>query len=271
MLTALLAAATVMTFCSPDGNGQARGPKPLRVSGAEVALPFIRELCDAFARSNPSARFIFAPPATTLGGINGVAAGELDIAAVSRPLSPREQELALREVWLALDPLILITNGVTVEGLTTGQVRDIYSGRTTNWHGVGGPDLPITVVDRPEQTSGKMAFREAIVGMDLRVLPGAVVVAAAGEVDRAVYSAVGAIGYTSRSFFLRDRHQDLRVIRVNGVPPDDASVRSGAYPAVRRFGVVVRGKPDAAVEAFLAFATSPAGRDIAVGSQLLPR
>jgi phosphate transport system substrate-binding protein len=66
-----------------------------------------------------------------------------------------------------------------------------------------------------------------------------------------------AVGYVS----LLEVHRDVRVLTLEGVSPDFASVVQGAYPLTRELWLVSHASPSPSVEAFLTFAVSPAGQE----------
>jgi len=86
--------------------------------------------------------------------------GHSDIGLLARPPSPDERELA-RKAAVQLDVLVsardafvfLVHQKNPVKGLTTAQIREIYSGQTQNWQSVGGPTRKITAYQR-ETNSG---------------------------------------------------------------------------------------------------------------------
>ncbi len=69
----------------------------------------------------------------------------------SRDLKDEEKSAGLQETKIAIDGIAVITNkNNPVKNLTTDQVKDIYTGKITNWKEVGGNDAPIVVVSREE-------------------------------------------------------------------------------------------------------------------------
>lgn len=69
-----------------------------------------------------------------------------------------------QEHIVAVDSLVVITHPSNpVASLTTQQLAGIYAGRITNWNQVGGADAPITVLDRPVDSSTRQDFMRAVV------------------------------------------------------------------------------------------------------------
>ena len=94
-------------------------------------------------------------------GIKMLINNQLSIAQSSRPLRYQEKRAArengyeLRQIAVATDGIaIAVHPDLDVPGLTVGQLRDVYSGKITNWKEVGGPDLPIIPYSKSSQASG---------------------------------------------------------------------------------------------------------------------
>ena len=91
------------------------------------------------------------PGCTT--GIKMLLNHELSIAQNSRPLTIQEVNTAtsrgyeLDSVPVAIDGIVFYTNkSLGIKSLSLDQLKDIYSGKITNWKELGGKDLPITAV-----------------------------------------------------------------------------------------------------------------------------
>lgn len=61
----------------------------------------------------------------------------------------KQKEFSLKEIPVAIDGIAIAVNqSLNIPGLTVAQLKDIYTGKITNWQQVGGPNLPITVYSR---------------------------------------------------------------------------------------------------------------------------
>ncbi|MBD2244144.1 PstS family phosphate ABC transporter substrate-binding protein [Nostoc sp. FACHB-888] len=71
----------------------------------------------------------------------------------------RQKGFSLKEIPVAIDGIaIAVNHNLNVPGLTVAQVKDIYTGKITNWQQVGGPNLPITVYSRSKEAGGTVEF-----------------------------------------------------------------------------------------------------------------
>ena len=100
-----------------------------------------------------------APGSST--GIRMLLDGKLNFAQSSRPLLDQELTRAqergfrLQQIPVAIDGLAIALNpNLNISGLTIDQLKSIYTGRTTNWKQLGGPDLKIAPYSRPAKDGG---------------------------------------------------------------------------------------------------------------------
>ncbi|MBD0390190.1 MAG: PstS family phosphate ABC transporter substrate-binding protein [Nostoc sp. C3-bin3] len=71
----------------------------------------------------------------------------------------RQKGFSLKEIPVGIDGIaIAVNHNLNVPGLTVAQVKDIYTGKITNWQQVGGPNLPITVYSRTKEAGGTVEF-----------------------------------------------------------------------------------------------------------------
>ncbi|MBN2405030.1 MAG: substrate-binding domain-containing protein [Coriobacteriia bacterium] len=231
----------------------------LRVSGSGTCLPLIQILTDEYTSDS---EFVFLPGLHSGGGIKGVANADLEIGAVSRSLSDDEAALGLEYTLLSSDGLVLATHSsVTIDGLSTEQVRDIYSGVYSNWSELGGPDLPITILDRNEDESAKIILRQYVLGPDLEITPKAVNLYYEPDMIEGLQSTAGSIGYFSLGYGLS---QDVPVLymKLDGISATVENIENGTYKVVRPLGVVTAEDASDEITAFLQWATSAEARDL---------
>lgn len=233
-------------------------PPELDISGSSACLPLLEVLVDGQPASDVEWRFTDSPGSGS--GIQGAANGKLAIGAVSREPQGDEVELDLAYTKLADDGLVFALHpSVQMDELTTQQVRDIYAGVYTNWSELGGPDLPIVLLDRHEDEPSKAIMREHVFGEALLVSPRAAALYTEQDMVNGLESTVGAIGYISLGYGISN---DIAVVypALDGVRPSVDSIHDGTYRIVRSLGIVTAEDPDPSVVAFVAWATSDEAR-----------
>ncbi|MGB4592623.1 MAG: PstS family phosphate ABC transporter substrate-binding protein [Coriobacteriia bacterium] len=263
-LIGALALAVVLTTvgCSssdrPGTTDSAADTERIRVSGSGTCLPLLEILTTEYG---DAADFVYLPGLHSGGGIKGVANGDLEIGAVSRELTAEESALGLDYTLISNDGLVLAVHpSVTINGLSTQQVKDIYSGKYSNWTELGGPDLPITILDRNEDESAKIILRQYVLGPDLKITPKAVNLYYEPDMIEGLQSTVGAVGYFSLGYGL-SQDVPVRYLKLDGVEATVANIHNGTYKMIRPLGVVTRTGSSGQVKSFLDWVTS----DAAVG------
>jgi len=256
VLTVAIAITSLVgcTSTPPSTEGETQASEEIRLSGSGTCIPLLKLLTGNYG--SDAAEWRYLPGLHSGGGIDGVANGDLEIGAVSRELSEDEAALGLEYTKLSNDGIVIAVHpSVTIDELTTQQVNDIYSGKYANWSELGGPDLPITILDRNEDESAKIIMRKYVFGPDLVMAPQSVSLYYESDMIEGVQSTAGAIGYFSLGYSIST---DIPVTHValDGVEPTVENIENGTYPVVRPLGVVTSPDASDAIVEFLAWATS---------------
>lgn len=182
-------------------------------------------------------------------------ARQLRAGGAGNMVSPEQEHI------VAVDALVLITNPSNpVSELTIDQVRDIYTGRLTNWKQLGGPDLPIMLVSRQENSGTREVFEERIFGdREANIAKNAVNAAESRLVSSIVKKSPGAIGYVGFAF--QRGAKPVSIVNECGIStyPTRFSAKTEEYPLQRRMYLYNRSDNLTPAEAsFLDFAGSEA-------------
>jgi phosphate transport system substrate-binding protein len=263
ILNAYLAVCLVAVATAVGGCARVQVPTEpqltrLRASGSGTCLPLLRIL--AAGQPDKAMRLVFLPGLHTAGGVKGVTLGSLDVGAISRALTPEEESPELAITWLSSDGLVIAVNpsvsDLGVTGLTSEQVRGIYSGAITDWSQVGASaGRPIVVIDRHEGESAKVAIRKHLLGPAdrLKVTGSAIAVYYESDMVDAVRETPGSIGYFSLGYAVSQKVPVTR-LRLDGVEPSVEAIEAGTYKIVRPLGIVTRADPPGPVAAFVEWA-----------------
>src|SRR5262245_8793178 len=164
----LLAACLIVALlngCGGEAAKTASAPTPassnqMAIVGSTTLLPVAQKAVEAFQRRNPDSKIILTGGGS-LAGINALVDGIADIAMSSREMK-EEEKVRLRKkkkteakehivAWDGVVPIVHPSN--PVKNLTIAQLKDIYTGKVTDWQEVGGKKGAIVVVSR-DFTSG---------------------------------------------------------------------------------------------------------------------
>lgn len=258
----LLAFAIASTAMFIAGAAAAEG---IKIGGTGNALGTMRLLGDAFGKQNPDMKVTVLPSVGTSGAVKAVPKGALDIGLSSRPLTEEERKLGAIAVEYARTPLVFaVSTKIKVKALTLDRIADIYNGKMANWPD-GSQIRPILRQVGDDNTRQirlmSPAIDKALSAADQR--PGIPFATTDQEAADKTESIPGALGVTTLSL-INSENRPLRALTLNGVEPTVSNAASGKYPHVKRFFLITRSDPSAAVKRFIAFMQSPAGRAILI-------
>lgn len=229
------------------------------ITGSTSVEKILTEMKDEFCAMYPNVTIEYTGSGSS-AGIKDTKAGTNNIGASSRELKEEEQEDALKTEVFAYDGIAVIVNPANeaAKDITVEQLRDIYSGKITNWSEVGGADGDIFVVSREESSGTRSAFEELIGLEDAGGLTSTAAVSEGnGPVQAAVAENANAIGYVSFSFI----DDSVKALTVGGVEATAELAKSGEYPLSRPFlFCYYEDKAGEAGKAFLEFALSEDGQ-----------
>lgn len=254
--TAVLAAALLVP------GGYALAGKVV-VEGSTTVLPITQKAAEIYMKNNPKSEIAVRGGGSGVG-LASLIDGTCDIADASRAVKSAELDRAskkkreLKAHMIAMDGIAVVvppTN--SVNGLTKAQLRDIYTGKISNWSKVGGPDLKIVVVSRDSASGTFEAFGELALERK-RVRPDAIVQASNQGVASVVARAPGAVGYVGLGYV----SAALKALTVDGVMPSRATVIVNKYPIARPLFMYTNGVPQGDIKGFIDFLKSPDGQKL---------
>ena len=161
------------------------------------------------------------------------------------------EQVTLDVTPVALDGFVFITHKDNpVDSLTIEQVRKIYSGEITNWKDVGGNNQKIIPYQR-ERNSGSQTAMEQLVMKDVPLMEpaeGYSIWGMGGLVERiAEYeNRENSLGYTYY-YYINNlyRNENIKVLKINGVSPDNDNLIMGTYPfSTAYYAVIAEGAED---------------------------
>ncbi len=173
---------------------------------------------------------------------------ETDFILVARKPSPDELEEAkragieLQVVPVARDAFVFITHAENpVRGLTLEQIRAIYTGTTTSWAEVGGPDRPIHPYQRDRNSGSQELMQELVMHGEAMIdAPDMILEGMMGPIH-AILDDVDGIGYSVYYYATRIFPQpDLQIVAVEGIQPGLVTLASGEYPLTTEVYAVLR-------------------------------
>jgi len=186
------------------------------------------------------------------------------IASTTRALYQRQKDHGLVETPFCKDPLAVITHkALPVNNISTGQLRQIFSGSVANWKEVGGPDLPVTLVVPAYDTGANKNFRRLV--MRHKETTYDYITYKSSRVLEAIERLpVGAISFISTGAITN--HPNIKALSINDQKPSDQN-----YPYYQVFYMVTKGEPTGPVKAFFDFINSKKGKAVLLEREMLCR
>ena len=178
---------------------------------------------------------------TTYGAFSNLLEGKCDLI-FSTPLSEvqdtqaKEKGLELELTPISMEGFVFVVNAKNpINKLTQQQLKDIYSGKITNWKELGGNDAEIVAYQR-NSTSGSQNYMIEFMG-DTQLMkpvtdkiPGTM----SGLMDAiAIYeNSENAIGYSVYAYAadMYGNGNEIKFIEVDSVAPTKKTMANGSYP-----------------------------------------
>ena len=193
----------------------------------------------------------------TRGAYKGIVDGDVDIIFCAKPSDEQVQYgldkgVELELIGIGFEAFVFLVNSNNpVDGLSMQQLKDIFTGKITNWKDVGGSYRPINVIKR-NQGSGSQTTLEKLFGKDIA--------------SNFFGPLGGSIGFSFR-FYVEEltQHGHVKMLKVNDVYPDRENVQNKSYPIVSNFYAVIRkGEMDTNpnIKKVIDFIKSPTGQEI---------
>lgn len=237
-----IGALFVSSICSAFAAGQ------VATEGSTSTEKTIGILGELFTQQNPDIKFTYNPTGSS-AGIRAAIEGRTDIGLSSRDLKADESKY-LNSYVFALDGIIVVVNNQNpIKNLTLAQIKDIYTGKVTNWKELGGKDAPISLIGREAGSGTRDGFESITKTADMCKYRQEL--SSTGDVITTVSKNPNAIGYASLSALSKK----IKAVDVNGVKPTEEAVRDGSYKLQRSFLMVTAKNktPSAEVTKFIEF------------------
>ena len=231
----------------------------LKIAGGTAHIPVMKEVAKLVMIAHPNIRITIAGGGSGVG-IKQVGEGLIDIGNAGRNATAKEMSAyRLHLVKWAVDGVgVVVHPGNPVTALSSSQLRDIFSGKITNWKTLGGDDRAIDLYGRDTASGTRQVFWKKALHKGA-ISPKTNVVVSNGAMKTAIAGDPYGIGYVSVG------HIDDTVLPValDGVLPTRANVASGAYGVARGLYSMTSGEPKGLSKSFLEFLLSATGQQIA--------
>lgn len=160
-------------------------------------------------------------------GLTSVESGSVQIGNSDIFKKTGQDDLVDHQVAVVAFSLLVNSKVTGVTNLTTAQIKDIYSGKTTNWKQIGGPDLKIVVISRPASSGTRATFEKYILGAPETISgPTNLTTDSTGTVVQNLQQTDGSIGYVALG---PAKKSGLTILKIDGNAPDTMLVEANTY------------------------------------------
>ncbi len=209
----------------------------------------------------------------TAVGFERLIEGSVDMFFGAKPSESQLDFASSRGVELVYTPIgkegfvFFVNEDNPIDNLTIQQIKDIYSGRITNWKEVGGKNEKIIAFQRPERSGSQSMMVYFMGDIPLKEpLTYEMEYAMLGIIEEVAeyHNEDGAIGYSFRYYFDgMTQVEGAKMIAVDGVYPSTESITSGEYPIVTPlYCITVKGNQNENVQKVIDFMLSEDGQYI---------
>ncbi len=226
----------------------------VRIDGSSSMATANQALKQRFETQFPGTRVTLGYDGTP-AALKAVLDGKTDIAAIGRSLTPQEKAQGLTAVPVSRDKIAIVigANNPFNGSLTSEQFAKIFRGEITDWSEVGGAPGKIRVLDRPELSDTRQAFRGYPVFKAAPFTSGSTTTRLSEDSTATVISQLqtDGIGYAIAS--QAREAAGLKVLPMHNTLPTDPR-----YPFSQPLVYVYKGStPSPAIAAFLSYASAP--------------
>jgi phosphate transport system substrate-binding protein len=232
----------------------------ITASGSTALQPLVDAAAKAYQTACPNATI------QVQGGGSGtgltqvlqgaVQIGDSDVTAEYK-LQPADAA-TLVDHQVASQGWIMVNNpdvtGVT--NLTTDQATKIWTGVTTNWKDVGGPDLPIVLILRPQSSGTRATFKKIVLGGATEASGQALTEDSNGAVVTAVEGTPGSTSVIGFAYYQQNK-TGLTGLQLDGVDATVANMTNGTYKLQAVGHMYSKGQPTGLTAAFLDYMLGP--------------
>ncbi|WP_125714494.1 phosphate ABC transporter substrate-binding protein PstS family protein [Companilactobacillus kedongensis] len=255
-LLALGALMAITTGCS--NSSSATKSSSSEVSGKITAVgstalqPLVEKAAGDFQKDNSKINI------TVQGGGSGtglsqvqdgsVKVGNSDIFAEQKDGIDAKKLVDHKVAVVGMAPVVNKDAGV--KNVTMDQLKQIFTGKITNWKDLGGKDEKITVVNRAEGSGTRATFESAVLGGEKAVKSQEQ--DSNGTVQKIVSTTPGAISYLAFSYI----NDKVEALSIDDVKPTDDNVADNKWKIWSYEHMYTKGDPKDATKKFINYMKS---------------
>ena len=217
-----------------------------RIDGSTATIPLttaaLRMLRGSEAGLNHNA---------TIEAYENLITAKKDVIFVTAPskeelAAAKEAGVELEVIPVVKDALVFLANKANkANNLSQQQVKDIYTGKITNWNKVGGNNQPIIPYQRQINSGSQTLFLQLAMQdtipmdaqTDLRISTMNELVDAITEYDNSQNALGYSVYYYTQQMYIKD---NAKLLQIDGIMPTNQSISDETYPYLTYYYAVIR-------------------------------
>jgi len=262
----LLAATALVLPTVLSGSAKAAG---ITLKGSDTMVILGQRWAEEYMKKKPDTA-IQVTGGGSGTGISALINGTTDICQASRAMKDAEKEKAqerykmpVTEIPVAKDGLsVYVGDANPITALDLDQLKQIFTGKVTNWKELGGPDAKIIVYSRENSSGTYVFFKEHVLG-GADYTPRAQTMPGTAAVVNAVTKEKFGIGYGGAAYA-----KGLKILKIKkdakspGVLPELANIKDGSYALSRPLFFYTGTKPSGEIKSFVDWVLSKEGQEV---------
>lgn len=212
----------------------------------------------------------------TIRGFNALVSGDVDIFFSAYPSETQLEHARSEGKELVFTPIgkeafvFIVPNSNPVENLTTQQIRNIYSGKTSNWRTLGWNEGgQMLKFQRPEGSGSQSTLQKIMKGLPIEApqpAPNMDIIGTNSLMKQMTVEYNGvqpALGYSYKFFATTmNPNPDTKFLSINGIAPTNENITNNSYPYVAKFFAITVGQPTGNTKKVIDWILSPQGQSI---------
>ncbi len=272
----LLAILLALTGCDSGKGpklevlrGSTPGKKLIRVAASDETIVHFQKVAETYSSRNEVQFEISQTQGVNIPGL--VEKGTVDLGVTARRLTPRERGTNLSYIPYAYDGVVFMAApDAKVRSLTLAQVRQILTGKITNWKEVGGADREIRLIARPQYSAVRISMGNALFGGEFPMSKSTLTLETAENTYQALKTLSSYLAYAPISRITVEQYPSVP-LSIDGMLPLITNVPSVKYPATLEYSLLFSSKSaQAAVTEFANYLGSVDGMHHLASLGLVP-
>lgn len=221
-------------------SGSTPGKKLIRVAASDETIVHFQKVAETYSSRHEVQFEISQTQGINIPGL--VEKGTVDLGVTARRLSHQERGASLSYIPYAYDGAVfLAAPDAKVRSLTLGQVRQILTGKITNWKEVGGADREIRLIARPEYSAVRISMGIALFNGEFPRSESTLTLETSENTYQALKSLSSYFAYAPISRITVEQYPSVP-LSIDGMLPLITNVPSVKYPATLEYSILFSSK-----------------------------